>query len=385
MAAKLTPGAVVVVGQGDQTLYEKAFGFRATVPAEEPMTLDTVFDLASLTKVVAGTTAVMTLVEDGRLRLNDPVATHIPGFERYGKGNITIRHLMTHVSGLRPDVDLHPWTGYDAAIELAKDEVPTAPPGETFVYSDINFFLLGDIVTRITGQSLDAYLKRAVFEPLGMKETGFNPPKTLLPRIAPTERCAEQDAWPCKRPDAAPLRGVVHDPTARRMGGIAGHAGLFSTARDLQRFVRMLINGGQLGGVRVMSAATRESDDLAGDARRHDGRARARLGHRLRTFSSNRGDLFPIGSYGHTGFTGTSLWIDPSSGGYVIFLSSRLHPDGVGDVTLLREPGRDGCRGGDFRRCEPSRGTVVGTSVGNRRVEPLVREPPCGTARSNRF
>ena len=148
MAAKLTPGAVVVVGRGDQTLYEKAFGFRATVPAEEPMTLDTVFDLASLTKVVATTTAVMTLIEDGRVRLNDTVATHIPGFERYGKGGITIRHLMTHVSGLRPDVDLHPWTGYDAAIELAKDEVPTSAPGETFVYSDINFFLLGDIVTR---------------------------------------------------------------------------------------------------------------------------------------------------------------------------------------------------------------------------------------------
>jgi uncharacterized protein YbbC (DUF1343 family) len=335
MTAKLTPGAVVVVGQGDQTLYEKAFGFRATVPAEEVMTLDTVFDLASLTKVVAGTTAVMTLVEDGRLRLNDPVAAHIPGFERYGKGNITIRHLMTHVSGLRPDVDLHPWSGYDAAIELAKDEVPTAGPGETFVYSDINFFLLGDIVTRITGQSLDAYLKRAVFEPLGMKETGYHPPKTLLPRIAPTERCAEQDAWPCKRPGAAPLRGVVHDPTARRMGGIAGHAGLFSTARDLQRFVRMLMNGGQLEGVRVMSAATVRA--MTSPATPPGVSAVRGLGWDIDSrFSSNRGDLFPIGSYGHTGFTGTSLWIDPSSGGYVIFLSSRLHPDGTGDVGVLR-------------------------------------------------
>ena len=335
MAAKLTPGAVVLVGQGDQTLYEKAFGFRATAPAEEPMTLDTVFDLASLTKVIATTTAVMTLVEDGRLRLSDPVATHIPGFERYGKGNITIRHLMTHVSGLRPDVDLHPWTGYDAAIDLAKDEVPTAAPGETFVYSDINFFLLGDIVTRLTGQSLDAYLKRAVFEPLAMTETGFNPPKTLLPRIAPTERCAEQDAWPCKRPDAAALRGVVHDPTARRMGGIAGHAGLFSTARDLQRFARMLINGGHLGGVRVMSSATVRA--MTSPATPAGMTAVRGLGWDIdTTFSSNRGDLFPVGSYGHTGFTGTSLWIDPSSGGYVIFLSSRLHPDGVGDVTALR-------------------------------------------------
>ena len=335
ITAKQTPGAVVVYGQGERILYEKAFGLRAVVPAEEPMTLDTVFDLASLTKVVATTTAVMTLIEDGRLRLNDAVATHIPGFERYNKGGINIRHLLTHVSGLRPDVDLHPWTGYDAAVELAKDEVPTAAPGETFVYSDINFFLLGDIVSRITGQSLDAYLKRMVFEPLGMKETGFNPPKALLPRIAPTERCAEQDAWPCKRPEAMPLRGVVHDPTARRMGGIAGHAGLFSTARDLQRFVRMLINGGQLDGVQVLSAASVRA--MTSPATPPGMTAVRGLGWDIDTqFSSNRGDLFPIGSYGHTGFTGTSIWVDPSSGGWVIFLSSRLHPDGTGDVTPLR-------------------------------------------------
>jgi uncharacterized protein YbbC (DUF1343 family)/CubicO group peptidase (beta-lactamase class C family) len=335
IAAKLTPGAVVAAGHGDRTLYEKAFGSRTVVPAAEPMTVDTVFDLASLTKVVATTTAVMTLIEDGRLRLNDPVAVHIPGFERYGKGTITIRHLLTHVSGLRPDVDLHPWSGYDAAIELAKEEVPAAAPGATFVYSDINFFLLGDIVARLTGQSLDAYLKRVVFEPLGMKETGFNPPKSLLPRIAPTERCAEQDAWPCKRPDAAPLRGVVHDPTARRMGGIAGHAGLFSTVRDLTRFVRMLLGNGQLEGVRVLSPASVRAMTTP---QTPAGMTAVRgLGWDIDTqFSSNRGDLFPIGSFGHTGFTGTSIWVDPSSGGWVIFLSSRLHPDGTGDVTPLR-------------------------------------------------
>ena len=336
MAAQLTPGAVVIVGRGDQTLYEKAFGFRATVPAPEPMTLDTVFDLASLTKVVAATTAMMTLIEEGRVRLNDTVASHIPGFERHGKGGITIRHLMTHVSGLRPDVDLHPWTGYDAAIELAKDEVLTSAPGDTFVYSDINFFLLGDIVARVTGQSLDAYLKARVFGPLGMSETGFNPPKALLPRIAPTERCADQDAWPCKRPDAAPLRGVVHDPTARRMGGIAGHAGLFSTAHDLQRFARMLLGKGRLGTTRVLSAAT---VDAMTRPQSPAGMTAVRgLGWDIdTTFSSNRGDLFPVGtSYGHTGFTGTSLWIDPASNAYVIFLSSRLHPDGVGDVGVLR-------------------------------------------------
>jgi uncharacterized protein YbbC (DUF1343 family)/CubicO group peptidase (beta-lactamase class C family) len=365
IAAKQTPGAVVVVGQGDRALYEKAFGFRAIVPAEEAMTLDTVFDLASLTKVVATTTAVMTLIEDGRLRLNDPVATHIPGFERYNKGAITVRHLLTHVSGLRPDVDLHPWTGYDAAIELAKDEVPTAAPGEAFVYSDINFFLLGHIVMRLTGESLDAYVKRVVFDPLGMTETGFNPPNSLLPRIAPTERCAGEDAGtPCKRPDVAPLRGVVHDPTARRMGGVAGHAGLFSTARDLQRFVRMLIGNGQLDGVRVLSAASVRA--MTSPQTPPGMRAVRGLGWDIDTqFSSNRGDLFPIGSYGHTGFTGTSLWIDPSTGAWVIFLSNRVHPDATGDVTPLR--GRvatiaAASIGGSTNR----------TAVMNPRVEPLL-------------
>lgn len=336
MTARQLPGAVVLIGRGDQTVFEKAYGFRATVPVEEPMTLDTVFDLASLTKVVATTTAVMTLIEQGRLRLNDPVAALVPGFERFGKGGITIRHLLTHVSGLRPDVDLgEPWNGYDAALELAKDEVPTSAPGERFVYSDINFFLLGDIVTRIAGQSLDAYTRRAVFEPLGMRDTGFNPSAALLPRMAPTERCAHLDAWPCKRPDAAPLRGVVHDPTARRMGGIAGHAGLFSTARDLARFARALVGGGQLGGARILSAATVATMTTPSQP---SGMTSVRgLGWDIDTsFSGNRGDLFPIGSYGHTGFTGTSVWIDPASKSYVIFLSSRLHPDGTGDVTALR-------------------------------------------------
>ena len=335
IAAKAAPGAVVLIGRGDQTVYEKAYGTRATVPSTEPMTLDTVFDLASLTKVVATTTAVMTLVEQGRVRLNDPVASFVPGFDRYGKAGITVRHLLTHVSGLRPDVDLHPWTGYDAAMALAIDEVPTAAPGEQFVYSDINFFLLGDIVSRVTGEPLDKYLTRVVFGPLGLRDTGFLPAKTLLPRIAPTERCAEQDAWPCKRPDAAPLRGVVHDPTARRMGGVAGHAGLFSTAQDLQRFARMLINGGELDGVRILSPATVARMITPVTLPANAGTRG--LGWDIDTsFSSNRGDLFPIGSYGHTGFTGTSLWIDPASKSYVIFLSSRLHPDGVGDVGVLR-------------------------------------------------
>ncbi len=336
IAAKSMPGAVVVVGRGDTVLYEKAFGQRAVAPLAEPMTLDTVFDMASLTKVVATTTAVMQLVERGKLRLTDPVAAWVPGFERYGKGGITIRHLLTHVSGLRPDVDLgEPWKGYDAAIELAKDEVPQSRPGERFVYSDINFFLLGHIVGRVSGEPLERYTVRHVFEPLGMTDTGFLPTVERIGRIAPTERCRFLDAWPCQAPGEEPLRGMVHDPTARRMGGVAGHAGLFSTARDLTRFVRMLLGGGALGPRRVLAPLT-VAKMIAPATPAGMPSARG-LGWDVDTsFSSNRGELMPIGSFGHTGFTGTSIWADPRTGLFVIFLSSRLHPDGAGDVAAIR-------------------------------------------------
>jgi len=335
LAAKLTPGAVVLVGRDDAVLYERAYGQRSLVPSAEPMTIDTIFDLASLSKVVATTPAVMQLVEQGRIRLNDPVASFIPGFERYGKADITVRHLLTHVSGLRPDLDLDPWEGYDAAIERARDEVPTAAPGERFVYSDINFFLLGDIVARVTGEPLDRYTHREIFEPLGMVDTEFKPAASKRSRMAPTERCDMMAAWPCNTPDAAVLRGVVHDPTARRMGGVAGHAGLFSTARDLSRYARMILGGGRLGDRRVLSTATiarmtSPSTPVGMTSVRG-------LGWDIDTsYSSNRGDLFPIGSFGHTGFTGGSIWIDPTSRLYVIFLSNRLHPDGKGEVTALR-------------------------------------------------
>ena len=325
IAAKLTPGAVVLIGRADEVLYEKAYGQRALVPAVEPMTVDTVFDLASLTKVVATTTSVMRLIEQGRIRLNDSVASIIPGFERYGKGDITIRHLLTHVSGLRPDVDLDPWEGYETAIELARDEVPTSAPGERFVYSDINFFLLGEIVSRVSGKRLDQYAREEIFEPLGMIDTQFNPPASKLARIAPTERCDTMGSTPCNAPDAPPLRGVVHDPTSRRMGGVAGHAGLFSTARDLSRFARMILGGGRLGTTRLLSAATvAKMSSPATPA----GMAAVRgLGWDIDSqFSTNRGELFPIGSFGHTGFTGTSLWMDPVSKLYVIFSRTAFTP-----------------------------------------------------------
>lgn len=342
---KKLPGAVVLVGRGDRTLYQRAIGHRALVPTPEPMTLETIFDLASLTKVIATTTSMTMLIEQGKVRLNDRVSTFVPGFERYGKENITIRHLLTHMSGLRPDLDLaDSWSGYDTAISLAIEEVPASAPGTRFVYSDINFFLLGDIVFRVTKQPLDQFAREHIFEPLGMKDTMFLPPASLRARIAPTERCTAL-GWPCDpRMAGAPpahaasmemLRGVVHDPTARRMGGVAGHAGLFSTAADLAIFCRMLLGGGVYRGTRLLSplaVAKMTTPATPGDERN----VRS-LGWDVdSSYSGNRGELLPIGSFGHTGFTGTSLWIDPATNLFVIFLSNRVHPDGKGDVTPLR-------------------------------------------------
>jgi uncharacterized protein YbbC (DUF1343 family)/CubicO group peptidase (beta-lactamase class C family) len=329
------PGAVVLAGRGDAIVYHQAFGQRAVAPSVEAMTEDTIFDLASLTKVVATTTSVMKLMEEGRIRLNDPVASFIPEFGKYGKSGITIRQLLTHTSGLRPDLELEAeFTGAEEAIRRAIEEVPTSPPGERLVYSDINFFLLGDIVRRVSGERLDRYAKTQIFDPLGMRDTGFLPAESLRPRIAPTERCRPL-AWPCGPPDVPFLRGVVHDPTARRMEGVAGHAGLFSTAADLSRFCRMLLGNGRLDTARILSPATvARMTAPSTPAGMRDVRG---LGWDIDSaFSSNRGELFPIGSFGHTGFTGTSLWLDPASKSYVVFLSNRVHPDGKGDVTALR-------------------------------------------------
>ena len=329
------PGAVVLVGGPERTLYQKAFGRRAIVPSPEAMTTDTIFDVASLTKVVATTTSVMILLEQGRLGLDEPVATYIPEFGRYGKQRITIRHLLTHVSGLRGDLDMAlEFQGAAAAIRLASEEVPVAAPGARLIYSDINFFLLGELVARISGEGLDAFARTHIFEPLGMRETTFLPPASLRPRIAPTEPCAPL-AWPCGGPPELMMRGVVHDPTARRMGGVAGHAGLFSTAADLSRFCRMLLKGGTLDGVRVLSPLTialmtRPATPPA------LGQVRG-LGWDIDSrFAVNRGALFPIGSFGHTGWTGPSLWIDPLTRTFVVFLANRVHPDGKGDVAALR-------------------------------------------------
>ena len=335
ITAKQLPGAVVVVGRGDQVAFRKAYGQRAVQPSAEPMTLDTIFDLASLTKVVATTPAVMMLVEQGRIRLTDPVASFIPEFAKYGKDRVTVRDLMTHMSGLRPDVDVSfEWVGYQEGIRLATEEVLTQPPGRRFVYSDINYFLLAEIVSRVSKQPFAEFVQQHLYKPLGMRDTMFLPPASLLPRIAPTQSCT-QYGWPCEGPNMKMLRGVVHDPTARRMGGVAGHAGLFSTAADLTIYARMLLGGGAVGPARVLAPLTvARMTSPATPAGESNVRG---LGWDLdSSYSANRGELLPIGSFGHTGFTGTSIWVDPATRVFVIFLSNRVHPDGRGDVTPLR-------------------------------------------------
>lgn len=329
------PGAVVWIGRGDQTVYRKAYGFRAVQPTPEPMTLETVFDLASLTKGIATATSVMILVEEGKLRLSDKVVQYLPEFARHGKDQITLRHLLTHTSGLRPSLDLRSdWSGADEAVERAADELPHSAPGERFVYSDIGYIILGDIVARVATQPLQTFVQQRILDPTRMRSAGFTPMKAQHPLIAPTQFCTAY-GWPCDGPNQILLRGIVHDPTARRMGGVAGHAGLFGSAEDLSRYARMLLRGGELDGQRVLSPAgvTR----MTSTATPPTLPVQRGLGWDIDSgYSANRGDLYPIGSFGHTGFTGTSIWIDPLTRSYVVLLTNRVHPDGKGDATPLR-------------------------------------------------
>ncbi len=315
------PGGVVLVGHNGKVVYRKAFGMRSLEPVREPMTVDTIFDLASLTKCIATATAVMQLFEQGRVRLNEPVSTYLPEFAQAGKQDITLRELLTHYSGLPPDLDLkQAWQGRDTAFHLAMQQKPADPPGSRFVYSDINFETLGFIVEKVSGMPLNEYAQAHIFTPLGMQETGFLPPAGWTARIAPTQY-DEQGRM---------LRGVVHDPTARRMGGVAGHAGLFSTADDLAKFAEDMLSGFRLlnrGSVAKMSTPQQPANaaSLRG------------LGWDIDSpFSSNRGELLPVGSFGHTGFTGTSVWIDPVTDTYIILLTNAVHPRGGKSAVSLR-------------------------------------------------
>ena len=320
------PGAVVLVGHNGRILYRKAYGSRALLPAKEAMTVDTIFDIASLTKIIATTSAMMKLVETGLVRIDDPVTAYLPEFQS-GASPITVRDLMTHFSSLRPDLDLEPvWSGYETGIMKALADKPTAAPETKFVYSDINFILLGEIVRRVSGMPENEYAKQILFDPLGMADTGYLPSASLKARIAPTEM----------QPDGTILRGVVHDPTARYMGGVAGHAGVFSTADDLARFCQMILDHGKTAsGAELFSPAI--IDKFTSPATPPSQAVVRGLGWDIQSpYSGVRGDLFPVGSFGHTGFTGTSIWIDPSSQTYVILLANSVHPHQRKAITPLR-------------------------------------------------
>jgi len=328
----LTPGVVFWLEQRGQT-YANVYGHMSSEPEKEPARIDAIYDSASLTKVVATTPAIMLLVEQGMIEIDARVSAYLDNFDNKGKEAITIRHLMTHTSGLKPGIPLtiemnglsKGWHGYEMAIALAKAEEVQHPPGTGFIYSDINFILLGEIIQQVTGKRLEDFTRESVFQPLGMKDTGYLPSSNLRYRTAPTKW------W-----DGKMQRGTPNNPICRRTGGVHGHAGMFTTAADLAHYCRMILNNGELDGVRFLQPETvrlmtsvqspEEVESLRG------------LGWDIdSSYSSQRGEIFPIGGFGHTGFTGPSIWIDPSSKTFVIFMSNRIHPDGKGNVVPLRK------------------------------------------------
>lgn len=315
-------GCVVCVGREGKIVYLKAFGDRQSEPTRVAMTTDSLFDMASITKPVATATSIMLLVEQGRLRLRDRVAQHLPEFGQKGKEDITVEDLLLHQGGLIPDNSLKDYEeGPAKAWERICALTTRSAPGTDFVYSDVGFIVLGELVRRISGQDLHQFSQAHIYAPLGMKETGYLPSEELRKRAAVTEQ--RNGNW---------MQGEVHDPRSFLLGGIAGHAGLFSTAEDLAVYSQMMLDGGTYQGVLAMSPSTvavmtrsyRTTSGLRGLGwDKHSG------------YSSNRGELFSDRAFGHGGFTGTSLWIDPHLRLFVIFLSNRLHPDGKGNVNPL--------------------------------------------------
>jgi CubicO group peptidase (beta-lactamase class C family) len=322
------PGAVVLVLHQDEIVYRQALGQRRLLPMKTPMDLATLFDLASLTKPIATATAIMLLIEAGKLKVTDKLGDHLPVFRREETAGITIEHLLLHTSGFIADNPLADYQdGVAKSLERLHALKPLATPGTKFVYSDVGFLLLGEIVEKASGLTLDRFTKQHVFTPLGMAETGFRPEGDLRKRAAPTQQ--RDSRW---------MEGEVHDPRAYLLGGVAGHAGLFSTADDLAIYARMLLNRGRHKDKAFLKE---ETVRFMTTPRQVPGKKEPGLRtygwDMLTSFSANRGEVFAKGvSFGHTGFTGTSIWIDPPSKTAVIFLSNRVHPDGKGNVTRLR-------------------------------------------------
>jgi len=317
------PGVVVLVMRRGKIVFRKAYGLRRKQPTEERMTVDTLFDLASLTKPIATATSIMILMEQGKLKLSERVARYLPEFGKNGKDAITLEQLLLHTSGLIPD---NPVEDYQDGRTKAWEHIcklrPFTEPGQQFRYSDVNFIVLGELIERVSGEAVDVFARKHIFAPLGMRETVFRPGKDLAARAATTEKRGEH--W---------MRGEVHDPRAYLLGGVAGHAGLFSTADDLAVFAQMILNGGSYSGQRILKPETVQLMTTP----RQLPKGRRTLGWDASSrFSSDRGDTFSPRSFGHTGFTGTFLWIDPDNQSALILLSNRVHPDGKGQSEIDR-------------------------------------------------
>ncbi len=333
------PGAVFRL-EREGAVYEKAYGRVSYEADAAPVTPDTVFDAASLTKVLATAPSVLLLAEEGKIDLEAPLVRYFPECAGGGKEAITVRHLLTHTSGLASGLPAKPaWRGDAAAHDLACGQTVTHAPGSFFRYSDINYILLGQLVRRVSGVPLDQFAQRRIFQPLGMRDTGYLPLARIgADAIAPTQKAAQGGDDKALHGDLAPgqmLRGVVHDPTVRFIGGVAGSAGVFSTARDVARFGRMLLGGGELDGVRVLSG---ESVRLMTTVQSPPGIEALRgMGMDINSPYAvrPRGTVFPVGSFGHTGFTGCILWIDPQSRTFYVFLSNRVYPDDKSNVLSL--------------------------------------------------
>ena len=355
VAASEIPGAVLIVGQDDQILHRKVLGWRATVPHPELMTADTIFDIASLTKVIATTPSVLRLWEMGKVDLNAPLGRYLKEFDSAAFQDVTVARLLTHSAGMNDLPSREAMAkGFPEAARLQARAGLAVPPGSTFLYSDTGFILLGELVRRVSGEPLDTFARKQFYAPLGMRDTAFAPPAGWRKRIAPTEVVNNH----------GPLRGAVHDGNARLLHGVAGHAGVFSTASDLSRFCRMLLAGGRLGGRRYLKEATVRamfSPHVIGESTRG-------LGWDIASpYSRTLGAYFPMGSVGHTGFTGTAIWMDPASHTYMILLTNRVHPYGKGDVAELR------------RRISASIGTRFATredpTVGVASIQPETAAP----------
>ena len=340
VAAHQLPGAVVHLERGGAR-YEQAYGKLSYEPDAPAVRTSTVFDAASLSKVLATAPSVLKLAEEGRIDLDAKLVSYFPECANGGKESITIRHLLTHSSGLPSGLPAKPaWHGDAAAHALACGQVVTHPPGSFFRYSDINYILLGQLVQKVSGMPLDEFARTRIFEPLKMVNTGYVPLRRLdagaIALIAPTQKGKDDGA--SAHGDLAPgqlLQGVVHDPTARRMDGVAGSAGVFTTVHDVARYARMLLQGGELDGVRILSP---ESVRLMTTVQSPAGIEALRgLGMDINSpyAMRPRGTLFPVGSYGHTGFTGCVLWIDPGSRTFYVLLSNRVYPDDKSNVLAL--------------------------------------------------